>query len=418
VRSSQSWAGSALSERQIAAFTRRLHQTVRREVPAYAAIDDPDVDDDVREVNRQNVVLFFRCMAERRRPTAGELALLERSARRRLQQAIPLEAIFHSYRVGVRVLWECLLEVAPGQDHGRLAILALEYADRVSTAAARAYLDERQHLAQSRHDAARLLITRIIREEVDEDAARAEGRSLGFDLSRPHVVLVVGNARGELGPTAASDLRLGILRSRLQGAQAGALAVLLSSGLVVVVPAAESNPVEELLQRWLRSDQAPELTAGAGTPGSGVAGLAASYREAVRARALGAILHPGRALHRYHELALFDLFRQGEAMDAFVRAALGPLLEVEARRRQLLVDTLAALFANGLNRKRTAFQLGVHQNTLSNRIRRLERLLGGSLLSGEFCFRIQLALRLLPLTSFRPLVRPPGSGTATPAAPT
>jgi len=417
VRTSQPDPGLVLSEKQVAAFSRRLYQTVRQEVPAYAAIDDPGIDGDVREVNRQNVLLFFRCLAERRRPTADELALLQQSARRRLHQAIPLEAIFHSYRVGVRVLWECLLEVAPGHDHGRLAVLALEYADRVSAAAARAYLEERQHLAQSRHDAARLLVTRIIREEVDEVAARAEGRSLGLDVSRPHTVLVVGG-RGELGPTAASDLRLGILRSRLQGAQASALAVLLSSGLVVVAPVAESGAVEELLQRWLRSDEAPELTAGEGTPGSGVAGLAASYREAIRARALGGILHPERVLHRYRELALFDLFRQGEAMDAFVREALGPLLEVEARRRQLLVDTLTALFANGLNRKRTAFQLGVHQNTLSNRIRRVERLLGGSLLSGEFCFRIQLALRLLPLTSFRPLVRPPGSGMATPARPT
>ena len=55
---------------------------------------------------------------------------------------------------------------------------------------------------------------------------------------------------------------------------------------------------------------------------------------------------------------------------------------------------------SALNRKLAARRLGVHANTLSYRSRRIEELLGGSLLEGEFCFRVQLALKLLPLSRY------------------
>jgi len=42
----------------------------------------------------------------------------------------------------------------------------------------------------------------------------------------------------------------------------------------------------------------------------------------------------------------------------------------------------------------------VQPNTLSYRSRSIEQLLGGSLMEGEFCFRVQLALKLLPLSKY------------------
>lgn len=398
---SQVYPELRLDDTQVAEFSRRIYESVRQEVAAYSGIDDPATDRDFREMNRQNVLTFFRCLADDRLPRQGELAVLEQSARRRLRQAIPLEAVFHSYRVGVRVLWECVLEVAPQRAHGRLAVRALEYADRVSTAAAQAYLEERQQLIQSRYEASRLLLTRLLREEVEETAALAEAATLGLDFLRPHVLLVAG---GEAGRSAAStDLTLAAAQRQLQTRLPDALAVLLSTGLVAVVPAPEVEAAIELTQAALpeTGGARPVLTIGIGTPTIGVAGLAVSYHEALRAQALGPILHPNRSLHRYAELTLFDLFKEGPAMAAFVREVLGPLLDLDAPRRRRATETLVALFSGALNRKRAAFELGVHQNTLSHRLRRIEQLLGGSFLSGEFCFRVELALRLLPLASVR-----------------
>lgn len=384
---------------QVAAFAHRIYHSVRQEVRAYAHISDPELDRDFRDVNRLNVEIFFRALAEDRAPSRQELAVLEASARRRLHQAIPLEALFHSYRIGVRVLWECLLEVAPQQDHGRLGALALEYADRASTSAAQAYLEERQRLTQSRQDVARLLLTRIINEETeDETAATREASLLGLDLSRPHCALVIARAHDELQPTTESDLVLAAVQGQLAAAQPEVLAVLLSRGLVAVMPIELSERAADIVSRAL-AGHGGAFAAGIGTRASGIKALAASYQEAVRAQALGGILHPDQLVHRYADLRLFDVFKQGEAMDAFVSEAVGPLLQLSGARRQRMAETLNAVFASALNRKQAAHQLGIHQNTLSFRVRRIEQLLGGSLLSGEFCFRVQLALRLLPLTS-------------------
>lgn len=372
-------------------------------MPSYGAISDPEVSEDFAEVNRLSVEVFFRSLSQDRRPAPEELALFENAARRRLYQAVPLEAIFHSYRVGVRVMWECLLEVAPQQDHGRLAVLALEYADRVSTAAAQAYVEERQRSLQSRHDAARLLLTRIINEvALEEPGLLSEARQLGLDLSSPNVVVLATGAQDRLRPSTRADLALAEVQTRLQEAIPEALAVLLSGGLVAVLPSEAAGLGEAVVERALaetrRREPAHPLTVGVGSPGTGVAGLASSYREAVRAHALGGILHPASLLHRYSELRLFDLFKEGGPTDAFVREVLGPILELSGDRRDRLLETLDALFSAALNRRLAAARLGVHQNTLSHRVRRVEELVGGSLDSGELCFRLQLALRLLPLT--------------------
>lgn len=249
---SQMRAELQLSAGQIALFAERIHRTVRQEVRAYANISDPDLDRDFREVNAHNVEIFFRALAEDRAPSRGELAILEASARRRLHQAIPLEALFHSYRIGVRVLWECLLEVAPQQDHGRLGALALEYADRASTSAAQAYLEERQHLTQSREDIARLLLTRIINEETeDETAATREASLLGLDLSRPYCALVIARSHHELQPSTEFDLVLAAVQRDLRAAQPRVLAVLLSRGLVAVMPADRAEAAAEVVSRGL-----------------------------------------------------------------------------------------------------------------------------------------------------------------------
>ncbi len=391
-----------LTPEQASSFASRLYEGVRKEVPAYGAISDPEVERDFAATNRRNVELFFKSLREDRMPVPGELAALEASARRRQHQGVPLEAIFHSYRVGVRVMWQCLLEVAPQQDHGHLAVLALDYADHVSRAAAQAYVEERQRAVQSRQDAARLLLTRIINSEAADDREVVfEASELGMDFTGPHIAVIVSGAHDQLRPSTQSDLVLAGIQSQLAEAVPAALVVLLSVGVVAVVPGDASVAAEEVIRAALTAsgqNPAHSFAVGWGTPASGASRLAASYRAAVRAHALGAILQPEQLVHRYSELSLFDLFKEGQTMDAFVNEILRPLLELDSERRQRMADSLDAIFTAALNRKLAARRLGIHHNTLAHRIRRIEQLLGGSLRSGEFCFRVQLALRLLPLT--------------------
>lgn len=350
----------------------------------------------------RNVEIYFHSLAEDRVPSESELAELADAGRRRLHQGVPLESIFHSYRVGTRVLWQCVLEIADPAELGRLGTLTLQFADLVSSAAAEGYLSERERRARSHEDATRLFLTRLLSGDlVDEDAVIREGRHFGYELDRTHVVAVISPRVRTSHQNVERDLQLSHGRSQLQRYRPDAPAVVMRAGLVVALPEGSISDAASIVLKALAPVLASQqFTVGLGTARGGPVGIVASYSEAQRAQTLASILQPKALVCRYDELQLFDLFRAGEPVDAFVTEVLGKLLRRDKERHTEFAPTLQALFGAALNRKLAARRLGVHANTLSYRSRRIEELLGGSLLDGEFCFRVQLALKLLPLSSY------------------
>jgi len=389
------------SDDQVRAYAKRIYCVVRAEVPAYAAISDSEVDRDFADVNRRNVELYFRVMNEERAPHPDELAELEIAAQRRLHQAVPLEAIFHSYRLGARVLWECLLEHVNGDNLGRLAALTFDYADRVSSAAARAYLEERERVSHSHHEASRLFFTRLFSGDFDDEpTVLREAHALGYDLSHVHIVVLVVPSLRRDKASAEDDLALAEAQSQLERFFIEGPALLMRAGSLFAVPSGSAQNVATSVHAALMGlPQANHrFVIGIGTPRAGPHGLVESFHEAQRASTLGAILKPTDLIHRYDELRFFDLFKQGEPIEAFVQEVLGQLIAYDLQHNSSLAETLNEVFGTALNRKVAAHRLGIHPNTMSYRIRQIEELLSGSLLSGEFCFRVQLALKLLPLT--------------------
>jgi len=385
---------------QVDAFAQRIRAAVRKDVEPYGDMSDPELDRDFSAMNARNVEIYFRSLAEDRTPSDKELGELADAGRRRLHQGVPLEAIFHSYRVGTRVLWECLLEIADPDDLGHLGTLTLQFAELVSSAASEGYLGERERRARSHEDATRLFLTRLLSGDLDdEESVIREGRHFGFDLDRAHVVAVVSPRTHSRQQHVERDLELSHGRSQLQRYRPDAPGVVMRAGLVVAVPDDSiSDAVGTVLKALGGILAGQRFTVGIGTVRGGPAGIIASYAEAQRAQTLASILQPKSLVCRYDELQLFDLFRAGEQVDAFVNEVLGKLLKRDRERHTELAQTLEALFGAALNRKLAARRLGVHANTLSYRSRRIEELLGGSLLDGEFCFRVQLALKLLPLS--------------------
>lgn len=389
-----------LSRQQVQEFGRRLNRALRTHIDAYADSADVQFARDVARMNERNVEIFFASLREDRAPTQEELAELAHAARRRLHQGVPLEAIYQSYRIGMRVLWECLLEVASPRDLGRLGARALEFADIVSSAAADGYLEERERGASSQQEASRLFLTRLLSNGLpDNEATIAQARRFGLDLAREHVVAALRTRNGSWDSQVGRDLEFAEAQNRIRQHLPQAAVLVMQSGPVAVVPAdSVGGMTAELLRALPRNVTGGAYAIGVGTPKTGAQGIFASYAEAQRSLALGAILQPTELVYLYDELKLFDLFSAGDQVDAFVNEVLGPVLRHD-RRDGRLIATLNVLFGAALNRKVAARRLGVHPNTLTYRIRRLEELLGGSLLSGEFCFRVQLALKLAPLAS-------------------
>jgi DNA-binding PucR family transcriptional regulator len=70
------------------------------------------------------------------------------------------------------------------------------------------------------------------------------------------------------------------------------------------------------------------------------------------------------------------------------------VLDYDAKRRTDLIGTLQAYFRAGGSPARAAEALGVHVNTVTQRLERVGRLLGKDWSSPERALEVQLALRL------------------------
>jgi hypothetical protein len=202
---------------------------------------------------------------------------------------------------------------------------------------------------------------------------------LDLDLSQHHLGLV---AWGEGGKDAARQL-----------------AAELGRRLLIVSPLQEnwwawisgSRPFEREEGRILERFQAPSKVGIAlGLPAFGEAGFRATHRQALRARRFAVESSP--PLLRYEDVAVEALASENEDdARAFVAHELQGI-EDDSQTSRRIRETLAAYFAVEHNAASAAAILGVHQQTVANRLRAAEERLGYSI--GARRVELELALRL------------------------
>ncbi len=114
-----------------------------------------------------------------------------------------------------------------------------------------------------------------------------------------------------------------------------------------------------------------------GSPHPGAAGFRTSHLEALRARRV--IELSGRAapsVTEFSDVALVDaISRDLDAAKAFVAAQLGDLARDDAKERGERATLLAVLDAQG-SLTTAARTLGIHKNTVLQRVRRAEERMG------------------------------------------
>ena len=130
-----------------------------------------------------------------------------------------------------------------------------------------------------------------------------------------------------------------------------------------------------------------------GSPGAGVTGFRASHRQALHARRV-ALLRGGApgsvAVYRDEALAALASADVDHARE-FVAAELGPLAGRDPTARRL-ADTLRVYLEEQSSPRRAAHRLGVHENTIANRVRAAEALLAGTV--DDRTAELLVALRL------------------------
>jgi purine catabolism regulator len=183
----------------------------------------------------------------------------------------------------------------------------------------------------------------------------------------------------------------------------GALTLVRSASAVFVVPddvAPDLGSVEKLAASILAA-AAPVMKPGSASVGVGnfatsVGELARSHVEARQALRLTRRGGGRGQVSSYRSLGAFRLLlevQSPEALRRFVGELLGPLLEYAQSRDTPLLETLEALSAARWVRRGAARALGIHINSMTYRVERIELLTGLSLDDPETRVAISIALR-------------------------
>jgi sugar diacid utilization regulator/putative methionine-R-sulfoxide reductase with GAF domain len=204
-------------------------------------------------------------------------------------------------------------------------------------------------------------------------------------------------ARGELDRLDAA--LSGLIRSRMPGT----LTIVRSASAVFLVPdevASDLATVEKLAGQVLAA-AAPVMKPGTASVGignlaNGVSELARSHVEARQALRLTRRAGGRGRVASYRSLGAFRLLLEVQSPDAlrrFVNELLGTLLEYAQSRDTPLLETLEALAAARWVRRAAARQLGIHINSMSYRVERIQALTGLQLDEPETRVAISIALR-------------------------
>jgi sugar diacid utilization regulator/GAF domain-containing protein len=286
------------------------------------------------------------------------------------------------------------------EDLGPLDRRAIEYA---VTVCALELLRERTAL-----DAESALRRDLLAELLSAGAApsptlTARSRSLGHDLSWPHAVLVVRRDDG-VGAAGGDELRtlLGIVQASTRTTLPRPLVTSRGDDVVVLWPQARDDgalgPQEaaDLIRRNVaRGLPGRTVSVAAGSPCPDLQDCAGSFR----------MLRSGLELARrqgHHDrtvtlpaLGIYGLLLQldePEQLSRFAQQTLAPLREYDAAKHTDLLDTLAAYLAHNMSTAQTAAALYLHPNTVGQRLKRIEAVLGLSLAQPEALVQLKAAL--------------------------
>lgn len=381
---------------------------ILRQVPEYGNISDPKLLADFFGMTERSVKVFARAASAGRVPTEQELEPFRQSAIRRANQRVPLQAMLHAYRVGMRVLWEWILREGKGADRaeksGPVVALTgqlLDYINLVSTAVADAYLQQ-QHRLASEHDRARrdlledLLVGRLgVRDDV-----RARFAALGMQPVDDHLVAIASIGDGE-GPHVTDVLR-GVAETiaRAEGAGGPTPLVVVRHEEVVIVAPLVAGASHLLLRARIEHSadsvraRGITLVAGIGTPCHGYEEIPRGYEEARLALRRA---QSGGGVVALLDVPLLDylLAQAGQTAERMVPPEVRLLLEEDARQDGALVETLVAYMDADLNVGRAASRLIVHPNTVHYRLRKISEITGKRTRSVRDLVDLLAAIRIL-----------------------
>lgn len=381
---------SGTIDQRVASLCERLRTTVPGLARVFAADDHADIsampveirDVELPQVARGYYLLTLEAIGAGRPLADDELDEARVRGEQRAREGFPLDLLLHNWTRGAAVLWQACVSAAGPDDKEALVEIATRLFplhEQQLCAVATSYHDTRTAIDRHERGTA-ALVTRML--AAGEDAT-ALARRADVRLARRWDVVVVAlpvEPAERQAPRAAQEVadrrrvqQLAVDLDR-RGPE-GALATLRHDGGLVLLPrpddaeeidAGSCRRVLEVLGRSV------EATAtGAAWFAPSIAEVPGAVERATEVLRVAQRAGRGPGLHGVESEPIgYLLSRPGAARDQLVRvlAPLDPHPE--------LLDTVRALLDRDGDRGRTARALGVHPNTVNNRLVRIKDLLG------------------------------------------
>ncbi len=349
-------AAAALAARlvpHVPRLARRVVERIRVEVPGFDLLPDDVQDMEVAATARATIRAFLL----QAQGLPGESAGISRQrAVQRAEEGVPLAALVQTYSVGAEVVLDALADLAGPGEEAALLWLTREQLRAVGVTVTRvteAYVAG----AADQHVAVRELTWALVRGERPEEVAAR----YGLTLESGYLVLRVRAPHGGDPPAARAALRWVLART---APRAGGRALSLRDDLGGYVLLPPSYPVGELARPTASGDAVPVVGV---APAAARADVPAAAARADRIAAVAG--RPG--VHRLGDVLLEYHLTGPLDSSAEVAAVLDPL-----DGHPDLLPTLVAFLGADLDRRGAAQALGVHANTVDNRLERVGELTG------------------------------------------
>ena len=274
--------------------------------------------------------------------------------------------------------------IDPDRTAGDSEKVALEHATTVLTLE----LAHLQSLGETELRLRRDLVEELLA-GTDPHSAHDRARALGYDLARPHRVVLVthGRQRGDdeaLYQAVRHAVRvLGV--SSLLAARPGGVAVICDADL----------DGEQFRAAMLARAKSPgNCRVGVGAPCTQPAEFPRSHRQAELALKVQIVTGCPEQVTVFDDLGVYQLLSEIPnlaSVDALIRRWLGKLLDYDTNKTTQLIDTLWTYLDCGGNYDLTAAALSLHRSTLRYRLQRIRELSGHDLNNPDTRFNLQLA---------------------------
>jgi DNA-binding PucR family transcriptional regulator len=233
------------------------------------------------------------------------------------------------------------------------------------------------------------LMDQLLSDGADVSSASARAQALGYDIERPHRVVVVEPK----APARSTDEFCHAVRRAARDQGVGTLLIVRDESVVLL---SDAEPT------WVTFQEAVAKEIGGAPNRTSVGGryddpalFARSYREALFVAKLAHAAGLERAAV-YDDLGVYRLFAvmaQPDELERFASRWLTALVDYDAVHNASLVATLSRYLESGRSHELTAKALNVHRSTLKYRLQRVSQIGGHDLNDPDTCFNLHLSCR-------------------------